>query len=585
MLMTAMANQPDEGTGTLPSVDAAKSSAEGSGLCFVIMPIGSPGTDHYEHYKAMYQHIRPILNNFGYEVIRADDVHKSGAITRDIILRLAEADLVIADLTGLNPNVFYEVGVRHALRARGTVLMLDRTRNDHIPFDLSAYRVISYRGDLVGLSSLMEALTSYLAQLPDPGTEVSSQPDNPVHDWLPGLPPNIVTISKTSAEGILRQEIQDLRRQIEHYRSVYGEDAARGFDEDVNPLMTVTEALEDVRAGNAPSTIMGQVDAAVRDRDLSGLLSTIKRVIEARITLRPVDLLVLASAAGSLGVPHVRTAVLEHASALYPSNDEVRTALLGNLAHSDEPSARARARVELAQELGIDEDEKEFTKSVAKNDRSWLSSFSLMLDAFHTDGMHEKALALIESAIALYGNDSSLLLRNRARALGLVGRQDEAFEVFSTAISCHDVDDTSARWFGNELHNIGRHVDAAEVYLLACWLDPDDAAGYTNFLDEVSFALFDPYALKPTGGLRSLPDPVDKSLMISAWVAALSCSVLNEDDYRRAKRAFARSDLVLSHGEERNTRLERKRWIVSAYEMFRSPLTKHAAPAAIPRTV
>jgi hypothetical protein len=130
--------------------------------CFVVMSIGKPGTELYAHFRAIFNQIKPIIERHGYSVVRADDVQKSGAITRDIVTRLGESDLVIADLTDLNPNVFYELGVRHALRGVGTVMILDEKRTPEIPFDLSAYRVIKFAGELTGIDLLARTLDSFL---------------------------------------------------------------------------------------------------------------------------------------------------------------------------------------------------------------------------------------------------------------------------------------------------------------------------------------------------------------------------------------------------------------------------------------
>src|SRR4051812_13418482 len=103
--------------------------------CFMVMPIKKENSDEHRHYRALYeQFLKPVLESLDYEVTRADEVHKGGAVTKDVIVRLSEADLVIADITGLNPNVFYELGVRHSLRGRGTVIVVDELRTESIPF-------------------------------------------------------------------------------------------------------------------------------------------------------------------------------------------------------------------------------------------------------------------------------------------------------------------------------------------------------------------------------------------------------------------------------------------------------------------
>jgi hypothetical protein len=114
--------------------------------CFVIMPIGTG--EVYETFRNRYEQIiRPaveelrINNDQVLTCVRADDLNESGSITRGVIKRLYDSDIVIADITSLNPNVFYELGVRHALRS-GTILVAEEGTES--PFDITDLRVITY---------------------------------------------------------------------------------------------------------------------------------------------------------------------------------------------------------------------------------------------------------------------------------------------------------------------------------------------------------------------------------------------------------------------------------------------------------
>lgn len=85
--------------------------------------------------------IRPELEAGGYVAKRADSSLGVVAIMQDIVQGITDSDLIVADLTGRNPNVFYELGIAHALRK--DVLMIARSSQD-IPFDLAAYRTVVY---------------------------------------------------------------------------------------------------------------------------------------------------------------------------------------------------------------------------------------------------------------------------------------------------------------------------------------------------------------------------------------------------------------------------------------------------------
>ena len=85
--------------------------------CFVISPIGKNGDDIRKNADEVLEYIiNPICEKYGYSVIRADKMANSGLITKAIIEQIISSDLVIADLTGSNPNVFYELAIRHSYR-------------------------------------------------------------------------------------------------------------------------------------------------------------------------------------------------------------------------------------------------------------------------------------------------------------------------------------------------------------------------------------------------------------------------------------------------------------------------------------
>jgi CheY-like chemotaxis protein len=112
-------------------------------LCFVIMPFSRTRSCRSEDWTEIFVNaIKPAVEGagFSYECRRSDGL--AGNIIEDILDQLNRADLVIADLTDRNPNVFYELGVRHALR-RGTVLIAQNRA--HVPFDLRPYAIQEYR--------------------------------------------------------------------------------------------------------------------------------------------------------------------------------------------------------------------------------------------------------------------------------------------------------------------------------------------------------------------------------------------------------------------------------------------------------
>lgn len=110
--------------------------------CFVIMPFSKTKTCREEEWTDIFENIlKPAVEKCGFNYVCQRANLRIGNIIRDILDNINKADIVIADLTDQNPNVFYELGVRHALRNR-TVLISQNMK--HVPFDLRPYATIIY---------------------------------------------------------------------------------------------------------------------------------------------------------------------------------------------------------------------------------------------------------------------------------------------------------------------------------------------------------------------------------------------------------------------------------------------------------
>jgi hypothetical protein len=116
-------------------------------------------------FNALYEHvICPICLEFGYEVIRADDIFTNGLIISDITQSIRDASVVIADITPNNANVFYEVGYSHAI-GKPTILLSDKSR-DKLPFDVSGFRTLFYDNTIAGKQGIEERLRRHLENIP-----------------------------------------------------------------------------------------------------------------------------------------------------------------------------------------------------------------------------------------------------------------------------------------------------------------------------------------------------------------------------------------------------------------------------------
>jgi 3',5'-cyclic AMP phosphodiesterase CpdA len=114
---------------------------------FVVMPFGQKAVDGgLFDYDAVYTRIfRPAAEAAGYTVSRIDEYPAGGSIPEQYLHELYRADVVLADVSSSNPNVFYELGIRHAVSSAGTVLVA--RHGAHLPFDIAHLRVVFYGTD------------------------------------------------------------------------------------------------------------------------------------------------------------------------------------------------------------------------------------------------------------------------------------------------------------------------------------------------------------------------------------------------------------------------------------------------------
>ncbi len=113
--------------------------------CFVVMPFGEKkdadgvDIDFDDIYRFFF---RKAIESLGLDCIRCDEIAEAGSIHEKMFEQLYKADVVVVDITSLNANVFYELGVRHTLQKSVTVLI--RRKGTSIPFNIQGLQVVEY---------------------------------------------------------------------------------------------------------------------------------------------------------------------------------------------------------------------------------------------------------------------------------------------------------------------------------------------------------------------------------------------------------------------------------------------------------
>lgn len=203
-------------------------------VCFVIAPIGAEGSaDRLRSDQVLKHIIGPSVRECGYEPVRADHISEPGLITSQVIQHIVEDPLVIADLTGRNPNVFYELALRHAIK-KPIVQIIHATET--IPFDVAASRTVHVdHRDLDSVAKAKEEIVKQIHHVEKNPEDVDTPISVAVE--LQSLRKSDNPLEKSYAEILamltdIRSGMSDMREGV-HARLMFGpilEDLMVSFD-------------------------------------------------------------------------------------------------------------------------------------------------------------------------------------------------------------------------------------------------------------------------------------------------------------------------------------------------------------------
>jgi tetratricopeptide (TPR) repeat protein len=218
--------------------DRPVSPAGSQPLCFVLMPFGRKPDDAGTSidFDGIYkQFIAPAVKEAGLEPIRADEEITGGIIHKPMFERLILCEYAVADLTLANANVFYELGVRHAVRPYSTVLLA--AAGTRLPFDVQLDRMLRYP-----LSPGVDPAASTAARTQLTGLLLAARDasvDSPVFQLIDGFP----DIDRLKTD-VFREQV----RYSERWKERLAHDRAAGIDA-VRTAERELGDLRDVEAG------------------------------------------------------------------------------------------------------------------------------------------------------------------------------------------------------------------------------------------------------------------------------------------------------------------------------------------------
>lgn len=184
-------------------------------LCFILMPFGKKKDENGNEidFDNIYNiFLKPAILDANLEPVRADEEQIGGIIHKPMYERLILCEYAVADLSILNANVFYELGIRHAIRPHSTISLFEDKSS--LPFDISFLRSLPYDRNLSKLEDLKRKLTNALLK-----AKKDKITDSPLFQLVDGVKPSNIDHIKAD---VFRKQVeynQLLKKELESIRA------------------------------------------------------------------------------------------------------------------------------------------------------------------------------------------------------------------------------------------------------------------------------------------------------------------------------------------------------------------------------
>ncbi len=445
--------------------------------CFVIMPYGGDDVDKRRHYAGVYQSIiAPAARAAGFEPKRSDIAGEPGNITHDIIRDLCESDMVIADLSAANANVFFELGIRHAFRKSGTVHIVDAS--EPVPFDVRQYRAIQYSTELADIADttakIIEAIKKRVTQ--------PERPDNPVHDAIPQLPINIAL----TGDDALREQLRTAQERMEHLHKENDElsnrlaelDPADGATADVRiDVDSLLDEADTIMKTTGEHAVL-RLRQAIEEGGPEAFAKVLRTVLKSPY-LEENDFMEILNLCRQANLNDHRRAALEVARRRYPYSIAMFLQYIDALDDSPNPAHQEKSRLLLEERLGVKHEDGNPGFSGNPTAIPLHDGIGLLFDCYKRAEKHEWILSFADSLPDAIRQDP-MIMRNRARALARLNRNDEAAKAFEDALGLDPTDDQTLAWYADFLDDQGKYGEAYEMFEKAIVADPEDGSLLMN---------------------------------------------------------------------------------------------------------
>lgn len=266
-------------------------SNKGLRRAFIVTPIGGSDSSTRRAADGLISSVlKPLLDDLGFDVFVAHEISLTGSISRQVVEHILEDELVVANLSELNPNVMYELAVRHCT---GKPVVAIAEAGTRLPFDIADERTVFYTNDMRGVYELTPALRKAIE------TSLSKdEPDNPVLRVRQNRA-LLDSLDQGDAKTILIERLDDIESLLRDIRSSDIRRVKKDFDSNTTSIVVSggrqdAERLKDTLTKNGYPV---RVDLGLSDtKDGAGNYVVYTMIPES------VDLMMIRDIASSAGI-------------------------------------------------------------------------------------------------------------------------------------------------------------------------------------------------------------------------------------------------------------------------------------------
>lgn len=511
--------------------------------CYVIMPYGKTEAEHKSYLRTYKLLIKSAVEECGLTCTRSDIDEKGGYIMSNVIEDLATADIVVADLSGLNWNVAYELGIRHVLQKSGTVILCDD--ETVLPFDIQSLNVFVYpKNWLDDMEELNEKLKKVIL-----GRLNSNKGDSPIHEKYPFLPEEVISgLSSATDDSLIaaKEKIAELESEL---AGVYAKIEGMGLSLEGASIATTVDYGKQFIADYNNSIYNS--DAAVAHLrellskgDKEGFLTFLGKVLEVGY-LDEVDCRNIYILVKKLNTPGINRTYLEAVTKFYPENED----LFGYLANEYSKNYHTGEKAIQMVNGIVGVIKKEGVYQLSKTVRVTAGKLGSLCDVYLHLKKYADLLEICKLIYARYQDNakvSSLAMRNMLLTAPRIECWDEAGEYARKLVEIAPNDDMTY-YAVYRYHALLEHKEESLLALEKCIeLDPRDIDYYymmAGFIVDEQYAR-DPITKEPISIVTHNADEYAVPFILSA-LAVSPDSIQRAADFLRRNNFTAYLDQVI----------------------------------------